>query len=184
MAVYQIGTLVPHYLYIRLIPAATSLTNKTIFFFDHLKYNERIGVISLLLSFSVPSLVCFLLASVGTIFLVVKLRQNAQIRKSMTGKHSGMIFTKEKILARSIIGICCIYIVFFSPNVVTYFVASILPSFHIRDPVYGNAAMLTLYLSYLLQSVSASVNLFVYMYMMTQYRNTFLKIFLPTRTAR
>ena len=177
MVVYQLATVAPHYVFIRLVPAVSQLTNKTILVFDYLTYNERLGVLSMLLSFSIPTFICFALVSVGTIFLVIKLRQSAEFRKSMAVKRPEKISSKEQTVSRSVIGICVIYIVCQSPNVILYLVSIIHPPLHAWNPVYGNIVYLLVWVILLLQATSASINLFIYLKMMSQYRDVFKKLF-------
>ena len=172
------GAVVPHYFFIRLVPVTSQLTNKTILVFDFLTYNERLGVLSILLSYSIPTFICFVLVSVGTIFLVIKLRQSAEFRRSMAVKRPDKISSKERTVSRSVIGICVVYIVCQSPNVIIYLVSIVYPPAHTMNPVYGNFVFLLLALIMILQAISSSINLFVYFKMMSQYRDTCKKLFL------
>ena len=178
MVVYQLGAVVPHYVFIRLVPDTSKETNKTILVFDFLTYNERLGVLSILFSYSIPTLICFALVSVGTIFLVIKLRQSAEFRRSMAVKRPVKISSKERTLSRSVIGICVIYIVCQGPNVILYLVSIVYPPVHTWNPVYGNVVLVLMSAIMLLQAISSSINLFVYFRMMSQYRYTFKKLFL------
>ncbi|KAK3797167.1 hypothetical protein RRG08_060511 [Elysia crispata] len=184
MVLYQMGTLVPHYLYIGLTHATSPLTNKTVLVFDLLKYNERIGVLSLLLSFSLPTLVCFILVTLGTLILVARLRHSAELRSSSAVKRPLRIASKERSVATSVIGICVIYIVCLSPNVGFILVATAFPRFFYSDSVYGNATVFILTVASVFQSVSASVNLFVYLRMMSKYKAVLTKLFLSAKREK
>ena len=175
--VYQTCAVIPHYLTMRLIPVSAPQFNRTILVFDLFTYNKRMGIISLLFSVTIPTFICFILVLVGTIFLVIKLQQSAEFRRSMTEKQPEKISTREKTVARSVVGICVIYISCMTPDVAFYLVCQVFPQFHALEPVYGNIAMVATNVATLGQSVSASVNIFVYIKMMSQYRDTFNKLF-------
>ena len=178
MVLYQLANVIVHYLHINLIFMKDPVTNRTMFFFDVVNYNQRVGIISILLSFSIPTFACFLLVTIGTIFLVVKLRQSADFRKSMTVMRPDKISTKDKAVSKIVIGICVIYIICLSPNVASYVVSTAFSEFHTFNPVYGNIAHLSLIVSYLFQTISSSMNLFVYLQMMSKFREMFKSVFL------
>ena len=183
MAIYEIATMFPLYLSVRLIPATSSLTNKSIVVYDWQNYDVATGVLAILLNFSIPTFICFILVTMGTIFLAIKLRQSAEFRKSMSVKKTDKISTRERKVSRSVIGVCVIYIVCQSPNVFIYLASIIYPPFASFDPVYGNLVLLILFVCILFQAISSSINLFVYLQMMSQYRETFKKLFLACRAS-
>ena len=174
---YQTCAVIPHYLSIRMTPVSAPQSNRTILVFHMFTYNKRIGIISLLFSVTIPTFICFIHVTVGTTFLVIKLQQSVEFRRSMTEKQLEKISTREKTVARSVLGIRAIYISCMTPDVALYLVGQVFPPFHALDPVYGNIAMVATNAATLGQSVSASVNIFVYINMMSQYRDTFKKLF-------
>ena len=122
MLVYQTRAVIPHYLSVWLVPVSASQSNRTILVFAVFTYNKRIVIISLLFSLTIPTLICFILVTVGTIFLVIKMQQSAEFRRSMAEKQPEKISTPEKTVTRSVIGICVIHISFMSPDVAFYLV--------------------------------------------------------------
>ena len=184
MILYELATTLPHFLSMALTRVKSPLTNKTILAFDFINYNERVGILSTLLSFSIPTSISFLIVIVGTILLVVKLQQSSNFRRSIAGNSwETAISARDRTLSRSIIGICVMYIVCLSPNVVIFLVSTAFPPFHIRDPVYGNVAYLSINFGILVQGINASMNMFVYLHMMSPYRKTFKKLFLPSTSS-
>ena len=177
MVLYQVATLIPHYLYISVVSVTDPVTNRTKFFFDFVNYNYRLGILSLLLSFSIPTFVCFILVTIGTIFLVAKLRQSADFRKSTAVARPQKISTKDKTVSNMVIAICVIYIVCLSPNVGTFLVSTAYPQFHSFNPMYRNIAQFALDVSLIFQSICSSINLFVYLKMMSKFREIFNTVF-------
>ncbi|GFS04892.1 peptide receptor GPCR [Elysia marginata] len=178
MVLYQLAISVPHYSLMGLTPVTSTTTNETLLAFDFLKYNNNLGLVFVFASSTAPTAISFVLVIIGTTFLLVKLRQSAEFHSSMTGNRRIRISTREKKVARSAFGICVIYIVCFSPTVGIYVATAIFPRFDVPDPVYGNAATFILYLSMLLQVVSASINFFVYLEMLSQFKGTLKNLFL------
>ena len=179
MVLYQVATLVPHYLYISVVSVTDPVTNRTKFFFDFVNYNERLGILSLLLSFSIPTFVCFAVVTTGTFFLVIKLRQSADFRKSMAVTRPGKISKKERTVSKMAIGICVIYVICLSPSVASFLVSTAFSQFHAFNLVYGNVALIAIGVSLLFQAISSSINLFVYLVMMSKFRHTFKMCVLP-----
>ena len=177
MVLYQVATLIPHYLHISVVSVTDPVTNRTKFFFDFVNYNDRLGIISLLLSFSIPTFVCFILVTTGTIFLVAKLRQSADFRKSTAVTRPQKISTKDKTVSNMVIAICVIYIVCLSPNVATTLASTAFSQFHSFNPTYGNIVISSLDVSLMFQSICSSINFFVYLKMMSKFREIFNTVF-------
>ena len=184
MILYELATTLPHFLSMALMRVMSPLTNKTILVFDLTNDNNRVGLLSTLLSFSIPTFISFLIVIVGTILLVVKLQQISNFRRSIAGNRwETALSARDRTLSRSIIGICVMYIVCLSPNVVVFLLSTAFPPFHIRDPVYGNVAYLSLHFGSLVQGINASMNMFIYLHMMSPYRKTFKKLFLRSTSS-
>ena len=134
----SIHSLLSNYLHISLISVTDHVTNSTKFVIDSDNYTARLGVICLLLSFSVPTFLWFLSVLQPGLFCG-KLRQSADFRKSTAVIRSKKILTKEKTVSTIALGICVIYIVCFSPNV-----ATILASTAFRNSTFSIECMETL----------------------------------------
>ena len=178
MVIYQIATGLPQSIGIGWTVTTSPLTNKTLIIFDMRKYKPRMTVISRLVSYSFPTTTCFIIVLVATIFLIVSFNKSRQLRNSMTGSKTEKISAKDAILVRSVIFICIIFIVGIFPSVLIYIVSTIYPSFFIHDPQLGNIVSLIFQVSYLFQGTSCSVNIFVYLWLSSRFKQIFKETFL------
>ncbi|GFS09703.1 chemosensory receptor A [Elysia marginata] len=131
-----------------------------------------VGLISLFLAFAIV-LIC-------TVFLVIHLKQSSEWRKSAmseTANTTGIvskkpILSKEERLVKMVISIAVVFIVCFTPNAVYHMCRALVPGFALFGR-YQNIVSVSLVSTSLLQSLSASVNIFIYYNMGTRFRNTF-----------
>ena len=178
MVIYQLASGVPRSFAMGLTMTTSPLTNRTVVIFDFTKYRKKLSMTSLMVSYSIPTLICFIVVSTGTVFLIAKFNSSRLVRESMTGKKSEKMATKDAILVRSVILICITYIVGSTPNVLVYFVSVIYPRYHVFDPFLGNITKFSLAIVWLFQAVSYSINIFVYLRMSSVFRQTFIQCFL------
>ena len=134
-------------------------------------------------SFSFPSFICFFLVLVSTTVLVIRLKKNLEWRNE-AAKQSNQISggSKERKAARSVVAICTIFIICFTPNIVLFVLSLGYPTFTVYDPYLGNLKNILYALSSLLQVISSSVNIIVYYRMGTKYREVFTALFRRERT--
>ena len=129
-------------------------------------------------SFSAPSCICFFIVVFTTSLLVVRLRQNLEWRSEAAKQPAGDSGTsKERKAARSVTVICTIFIFCFVPNVITLVASLVYPKFDLRDPYLGNLSRLSYIFSLLFQVLNSTVNIFVYYFMSTRYREVFVGLF-------
>ena len=139
---------------------------------------------------TIQPIVAFVTVLVCTVFLVVYLRRSSQWRKSMAsagGKTAGgdnssrfklkqNISRKEEKVVRLVTSIATIFIVCYTPNTLMFLNMAIFPSFSLFGQ-HRNVFILLCLVSVLANSVSASVNIFIYYNMGTRYRNALRLMF-------
>ena len=179
MFIFQIASSLPRCFAIGLTKITSPVTNRTVVIFDLEKYNAGMFFMSMLVSFSIPGLICFVVVLVGTIFLISNFKQSRQLRKSMSGSEgiSDKMSVKDARLVRSIIFICVIFIVGSTPNVLLYLIQTIYPTLNIIDPYLGNLTYAFYTVSHTFQATASSVNIFVYFGMGSRFKYTFKQTF-------
>ncbi|KAK3743567.1 hypothetical protein RRG08_027433 [Elysia crispata] len=138
----------------------------------------------------IQPIVAFVTVLVCTVFLVVYLRRSSQWRISMAsagGKTAGgdnssrfelkqNISRKEEKVVRLVTSIATIFMVCYTPNTLMFLNMAIFPSFSLFGQ-HRNVFILLYLVSVLANSVSASVNIFIYYNMGTRYRNALRLMF-------
>ncbi|KAK3802287.1 hypothetical protein RRG08_016678 [Elysia crispata] len=180
MVIYQIATGLPKSLATGLTTTTSPLTNKTITIFDFRKLDRYMYTTSQFISFSVPNLICFIIALVATIFFIVNFKQSRQLRKTMSGsgEKSDKMSDKDARLIRLVILICIIYIVGTAPNTGVFLVQTTYRPLNRADPYLGNFYRALNVITNLFQATASSVNIFVYFGMGSKFKETFEEIFL------
>ena len=139
---------------------------------------------------AIQPIVAFVTVLVCTVFLVVYLRRSSQWRKLMAsagGKTAGVdkssrfepkqnISKKEEKVVRLVTSIATIFIVCYTPNTLMILHMAIFPSFSLFGQ-HRNTFLMVYLVSVLANSVSASVNIFIYYNMGTRYRNALRLLF-------
>ena len=128
----------------------------------------------------IQPIVAFVTVLVCTVFLVVYLRRSSQWRKSMAsagGKTAGEDSSrKEEKVVRLVTSIATIFILCYNPNTLMFLNMAIFPSFSVFGQ-HKNTFLTVYTLSIMANSVSASVNIFIYYKMGTRYRNALRLMF-------
>ena len=139
---------------------------------------------------AIQPIIAFFTVLVCTVFLVVYLRRSSQWRKSMAsaGGKTGdgdnsfqfemkqNISRKEEKVMRLVTSIAAIFIVCYTPNTLMILHMAIFPSFSLFGQ-HRNTFLMIYLVSVLANSVSASVNIFIYYNMGTRYRNALRLMF-------
>ena len=136
------------------------LTNRTVVINDPRKYNAKWDILSLIVSFPIPTLVCFIVVSIGTVFLIKNFNKSRELRGAMTGKAEKMS-DKDAALVRSVTFICIIYIICATSNVLIHVTSTFYPVFHLFYPYLGNITTITYTFVTMLQGVSCSLNEYI-----------------------
>ena len=161
------------------------VTNHTGLVFVFTKQFQYISTIAKF-AFSVgPSAVSFIVVSVGTVFLIVKLKETTRWRKSSsTGAQKQEVSSKERRVIRSAVFVCLLYIVCFTPNVCIITAGIIEPRLYVADPYYGPLVFVLFYSANVFQGISSSFNIFIYLATSIRFKQTFMLIFCRTRESR
>ena len=177
MVIYQIASGLPRSFGVRFSWITSALTNRTRI--SYVIFNPRLVTLSFLVSFSLPNMACFIVVILGTVFLITKFKQSRQLRSKMSGteEKSNKLSDKDVRLVRSMIFISTIYICGAAPNVLLYIISSTYPSLHLDDPYLGNLHHVIIIIAVMVQAVSCSVNIFVYVRMGSNFKGKFREIF-------
>ncbi|GFS14514.1 chemosensory receptor A [Elysia marginata] len=131
----------------------------------------------------------FIFIVVCTVFLVVHLKRSSEWRKaaisgtateaSDTSKVSSKkpMLTKEERLVKMVVSIAAVFIVCFTPTAVYHLCQAFVPGFSLFGRHRNLVSVLYMPTS-ILQSLSASVNIFIYYSMGTRFRNAFRQLLL------
>ena len=176
--IYQVATGLPQIIGLAWTVTTSPLTNRTLVIVDLRKYKPKMIIISLAVSYSFPTTASFITVVVGTFFLIVNLNKSRKLRDSMTGNKTEKISAKDVILVRSVIFICIIFIVGSFPNVLIFILSTLYPRFYIYDPELGNITNLSFAISFVFQGTSCSVNIFVYLWLSSRFKQIFKETFL------
>ena len=176
MLFYQISG-VPHYWGRGISVTISERTNRTLYYLDPEKFDDKLVAIPIVVSYSVPTITCFVVVIIGTTFLVIKFRQSTQMRKKMSGKSIDEKSTKDARVTRSVIIICVFYIFGYIPSVITFLGSAVEPKMHMYDPYYGSLFVFFISVGYLTQVIAGSANIFVYWQMSSKFKETFIGLF-------
>ena len=111
MAIYQIANGAPRFFAMDLTVITSPLTNRTVVINDPRKYNAKLDILSIMISFSITILVCSVVVTIGTIFQVKNFNKSRELLGTMTGKKSEKMSEKDAALVGSVTTICIIYII-------------------------------------------------------------------------
>ena len=177
MFIYQIVLFLPRGFAIGYTWTISPLTNKTLI--RYTVFIPQLMIISSLAAYSIPNLICFFSVAFGTVFLISKFKQSRKFRDSMTGpgKGSHKLSDKDIRLVRSMIFICVIYIVGTTPGAIYYIASTAYPQIYIDDPYLGNLGSIFIGIGNFFQTISCSVNIFVYLRMGSNFKQTFMDMF-------
>ncbi|GFN83222.1 chemosensory receptor b [Plakobranchus ocellatus] len=138
--ILQISSIIPTYATMKVAFVQSPFTNQTSLAVIQSEYGRYIETITSFAAFTIPSVICFSIVVICTIFLVIKLNQSARWRQSTSNasKQDSSVSTKENRVVRTVVVICVIYIFFFAPNVFTFTTMAAYPDFKWADPYLGN----------------------------------------------
>ena len=177
MVIYQIASGLPRSFAVQLAWITSALTNRTIV--SYVVLNPELVGLSFLVSFPIPNMVCFVQVILGTFFLISSFKQSRQLRSKMsgTGEKSNKLSNKDVRLIRSMIFISAVYICGTAPNVLLYIVSSAYPSLQVDNPYLGYLHSFFLLIVMVIQAISCSVNIFVYISMGSSFKKKLREMF-------
>ncbi|GFS24956.1 chemosensory receptor A [Elysia marginata] len=134
-------------------------------------------VVLLLYSYSIPAFTCFGLVLISTAFIIIRLRKTLEWRTS-TSTHSAQTSgVKERKAVLSVLWICIMFIVCFTPFVVMFVTTIINPNLTLWDPYYGWLVHTIYTYNFLFQSISSAFNFVVYYNVSTRFREVLKGLF-------
>ena len=180
MVIYQIATGLPKCLATGLTTTTSPRTNQTITIFDFTKLDMFMYTTSQFISFSIPNLICFIIALVATIFFIINFKQSRKLRKTMSGsgEKSDKMSDKDARLVRLVILICIIYIAGTAPNTLLFLLQAAYSPLKKTNPYFAIFYHALNIVSNFSQATASSVNIFVYFGMGSKFKETFKVIFL------
>ena len=178
MLVYQASLLIPIYLGYEIKLISTTVDNITETTLTLQAVFLQTIIICWLISYSIPTTGCFFVIMFCTVFLVIKLKQNSQIRSAMRAARTHDNTVRETMIARMVVLVSSIYILCLSPSVAIFTTTSFFPRFEIFDSYYGGLVFLCLSLASALLGVSSCMNILVYLKMSAKFRDAFKNMFL------
>ena len=177
MALYQVASGLPRNFTIHLISVLSPIHNKTIIVFDFKRFKPNLFMYSVFASYSIPTFVCFIVVSVGTIFLINSFKQSLQLRDSMTGSEKSSLSNKDTRLIQMVIFICVSYIASAAPVVLIFITAAVYPDFNETNPYLKNFFYASHFIGDMFQAFSSSINIIVYFHMGSKYKEMFKQTF-------
>ena len=125
----------------------------------------------------IPSTTCFFIVVVSTIFLAIKLRRSQRWRRE-TSTQGAKTNLKEDKLVRTIVAICTLFIICSFPNASMFIAQLIYPPLRYGASDLLRAVTLRIFdLTLILQSISASTNIFFYYTMSSKFKKVFCACF-------
>ena len=129
--------------------------------------------------YTVPSILCFGIVFISTLFLIIRLKQTVKWRSSAVNQ-TNTESSKETRVARSVVYICSIFITCFLPNVATDIARVSFKSLSLLNPKLRWLLSIIFIFNFLLQTMNSSLNIFVYYSMSSRYRQVFKELFFPS----
>ena len=138
---------------------------------------QPIRVVLLIYSVSIPVTVCFVLLVFSTVFMVTRLRQSLTWRNSTSTQQAKTSGVKERRVVVSVVWICTVFIICYTPFVLSFVTALVYPKYTLWDPYLGWFTHSVYTFNYMFQTVSSSSNIIVYYRVSTRYREVFRGLF-------
>ncbi|RUS85710.1 hypothetical protein EGW08_006504 [Elysia chlorotica] len=120
----------------------------------------------------IPSTTCFFIVIITTAILAIKLRRNQRWRRETTTQ-GGKASVKEDKLVKTIVAICTLFIICSFPNASMFIAQIVYPPLRYGTSDLRAVTLRIFDLSFIFQSVSASVNIFFYYRMSSKYKKAF-----------
>ncbi|KAK3760110.1 hypothetical protein RRG08_056400 [Elysia crispata] len=127
----------------------------------------------ILSSVSIPVFVCFILVLCFTTFMVIRLRKSLEWRNTTSTQSTKTSGAKERKVVLSVLWICVMFIVCFTPFVACFITSIVYPRFNLWDPYYGWFVQVMFTFNFVFQTISSASNIFIYYFMSTKFREVF-----------
>lgn len=120
----------------------------------------------------------FAVIIICTIILVVKLRQKTKWRQStgVTAGNSENLLKRDQKVSKMVLLISSVFIICFVPSCVNFLAMTIEPRIEMYGQ-YSNTFVVIFGISFVLESINSSVNIFIYYNMSSKFRVNFRQLF-------
>lgn len=179
--VLMLASVVPVYYSAKATLVLDPIRNKTLHGISLSTDRNDIETVSFVVNNLVPTS-AFVTVIVCTIILVQKLKSKAKWRRQSTGVGQADNLTdRDTKVIKMVVLISTVFILCYSPGAVVFIWVMVDPEMRIDgkhvDLLYANFSTL-----FHLESINASVNIFIYLRMSSRYKNSFLQTFCLCRT--
>lgn len=119
----------------------------------------------------------FALITISTVVLVVKLRGKTNWRKKNTATvQSDSLSSRDQTVSKMVVMISTVFIICYTPVCVIFIGMIVVPKLSI-DGTFGNMFAIVFSFAYILESINASFNIFIYYRVSSRYRQVFREAF-------
>jgi hypothetical protein len=106
----------------------------------------------------------FAVISVSTVALVLKLRNKSKWRKTSTAEgKSDPLSIRDQTIAKMVVMISTVFIICYTPVCVIFIGMIVVPTLSTGNTEYGNMFAIVFSIAYILESINASFNVFIYL---------------------
>lgn len=118
----------------------------------------------------------YISVAVCTAVLITKLQSKTKWRQAAVAASSDSVLSRDQRVAKMIAIISTIFIVSYTPICATLLGMALEPQLAING-LYKNTLIVTFGIGAMMETINASVNIFIYYKMSSKYRATFVNIF-------
>lgn len=169
----------PFYFVNRLEWKYNIILNRTLLTLVHSRHKVLVETITFPVHSVFVSVTALVSVAVCTVVLVVSLNKKTQWR-SINAVYNTLTpestTVKEKKVVKMVIFISAIFVICYSPATLIFLIMACDPDFSFTG-IYENLFYVIWAITLVLETVSSSVNIFVYMKMSTRFRTVFLETF-------
>lgn len=151
--------------------------NKTLTGLHYTQDRESVEKASFFVNNALIPLIAFVVIVTCTIILVIQLRNKTQWRiKSSGSAQTDKMSGRDQKVAKMVVMISCLFIACYIPMSLLFVALSLVPGFSVFGK-YKNILDLLGCLSFILEAINSSVNIFIYYDMSSKYRNVLVMLF-------
>lgn len=177
-----LSSVTPLYIVNRLDMKFSSMRNKTILGLVFTPDREQVEKFSYAINSSLIPMTAFLVISVSTITLVIKLHRATKWRQlTSTGRQSDNVSQRNQKVAKMVIMISSLFIGCFIPFSVLFVGMSVEPEFSLNGK-YRSIIITAAGFCTILESINSSANIFIYYRMSSNYRSILRDMFKKSKT--
>lgn len=170
-------SITPIYVVNRLGRRFSPLRNKTSIGLVSDENHEEVVKITLSVNNFIIPLVAFVVVASCTLILSVQLRRSAKWRTTITSKSQAeRMSSRNQKVAKMVATISTLFIICFLPSAIMMLAVAFEPRLSVNGDLL-NVTIIMAGITYVVESINSSMNIFIYHTMSTKYRETFRMIF-------